>query len=123
MYAFEPQYYRIMALEFHVEEKRGLGHYTLCEFIDIGARRWILTERLRNLPSDLGRPPLLHSPSTRSAEFPSFAVEHKQIFTSKSGEISRDSVPGQIPAPCRRMLPGRGSTQRSERAVDAGGHR
>ena len=52
------QYYRIMALEFHVEEEVGLGHYTLCEFIDIGARKWILTERLRTLPSDLGRVPL-----------------------------------------------------------------
>ena len=47
-----------MALEFHVEEEVGLGHYTLCEFIDIGARKWILTERLRALPSDLGRVPL-----------------------------------------------------------------
>ena len=54
------QYYRIMALEFHVDEEVGLGHFTLCEFIDIGARRWILTERLRNLPKDLGRPSLLN---------------------------------------------------------------
>ena len=57
---FPFKYYRIMALEFHVDEAVGLGHYTLCEFIDIGARRWILTERLRTLPTDLGRPFLLN---------------------------------------------------------------
>jgi len=56
---YDDRYYRIMALEFHVEEKVGLGHYTLCEFIDIGARKWILTERLRTIPSDLVQyPPL-----------------------------------------------------------------
>jgi len=56
---YDDRYYRIMALEFHVDEAVGLGHYTLCEFIDIGARRWILTERLRTLPTDLEKyPPL-----------------------------------------------------------------
>ena len=60
MPGFPFKYYRIMALEFHVDEAVGLGHYTLCEFIDIGARRWILTERLRTLPTDLGRPFLLN---------------------------------------------------------------
>ena len=54
---FKLQYYRIMALEFYFEEEVGLGHYTLCEFIDIGARKWILTDRLRTLPTDLGRVP------------------------------------------------------------------
>ena len=63
------QYYRIMALEFHVEEKVGLGHYTLCEFIDIGARKWILTERLRTIPSDLGRVPRHHFPFNSNGLF------------------------------------------------------
>ena len=49
------QYYRVMALEIHEEEEVGLGHHTLCEFIDVGARKWIHTERLRVIPIELGR--------------------------------------------------------------------
>ena len=44
-----------MALELHEEEEVGLGHHTLCEFIDVGARKWIHTERLRVIPTELGR--------------------------------------------------------------------
>jgi len=55
----DDRYYRVMALELHEEEEVGLGHHTLCEFVDVGARKWIHTERLRVIPTELARyPPL-----------------------------------------------------------------